>query len=182
MAKQRAIDLQLIKPIEGRSNGKGKITLNKLQKELLTELHVPFYDTCCETNNNPLGNPVRFINNSIEQFDGTSWVEIDVSVGPQGPQGLQGLQGMQGPQGDQGLQGIQGEKGDPGDPFDLTNLVEYADSTEAIANGASLWSLFRTGEFLKVVIPPVEPDFLVLGQEDGNEIHAEDDTPIEVEV
>lgn len=81
MAKQRAIDLQLIKPVEGRSNAKGKITLNKLQKELLTDLNVPFYDTCCESNQAPLGSPVRYSGGELEYFDGTGWVAAASSGG-----------------------------------------------------------------------------------------------------
>lgn len=49
MAKERAIDLQLIKPITpGSSGGKGKITLKNLFKIYFRELNVGFYDPCCD--------------------------------------------------------------------------------------------------------------------------------------
>lgn len=44
----RAIDLQLIKPVKpGSSGSKGKIFLKQLLKEELKELNVPTYDSCC---------------------------------------------------------------------------------------------------------------------------------------
>jgi len=46
--KNRAIDLQLIKPVTpGSSGAKGKITLKQLFKEELANLQVPTYDPCC---------------------------------------------------------------------------------------------------------------------------------------
>lgn len=49
MAKERAIDLQLIKPVTpGSSGGKGKITLKNLFKIYFRELNVGFYDPCCD--------------------------------------------------------------------------------------------------------------------------------------
>jgi hypothetical protein len=48
MAKERAIDLQLIKPVDlGSSGGKGKMSLRNLFKQELTKLGVPFTDPCC---------------------------------------------------------------------------------------------------------------------------------------
>lgn len=48
MAKERAIELQLIKPvIPGSSGAKGKIFLRHLFKEYFTSLNVGFYDPCC---------------------------------------------------------------------------------------------------------------------------------------
>lgn len=48
MPKERAIDLQLIKPvITGSPAAKGKIPLTKLFKEELDKLQVPYNDPCC---------------------------------------------------------------------------------------------------------------------------------------
>lgn len=48
MAKERAIELQLIKPvIPGSSGAKGKIFLRHLLKEYFTSLNVGFFDPCC---------------------------------------------------------------------------------------------------------------------------------------
>ncbi len=51
MPKERAIDLQLIKPIETNGiAGKGKISIKRLLKEELSKLSVPYNDPCCNTN------------------------------------------------------------------------------------------------------------------------------------
>lgn len=49
--KERAIDLQLIKPVQTGSPGaRGKITLKKLFKQELDRLNVVYSDPCCENN------------------------------------------------------------------------------------------------------------------------------------
>lgn len=52
MSRERAIDLQLIKPIEVGVNSKGKITIKKLFKEELNKLGVAYIDPCCDSNYN----------------------------------------------------------------------------------------------------------------------------------
>src|SRR5262245_61400597 len=49
MSKEKAIDIQLIKPVAaGTPAAKGKIFLKNLFKEYLTKLNVGFYDSCCD--------------------------------------------------------------------------------------------------------------------------------------
>lgn len=53
MAKERAIELQLIKPIQPGSPGsKGKITLRNLFKEYFNQLNVSYDDPCCTDDSN----------------------------------------------------------------------------------------------------------------------------------
>ena len=72
--KQRAIDLQLVKPVMGKTNLKGKITLRNLQKELLDDLNVAYADLCCvdEDEQIPNGAPVRYSEGQVQYFDVTT--------------------------------------------------------------------------------------------------------------
>jgi hypothetical protein len=84
--QNRAIDLQLVKPISKDSNIGGKITLKNLQKELLTQLNVPFGDFCCQVGSNlPLGAPVRLFEDEL-QFLGEDgvWTSVDIGGGGAG--------------------------------------------------------------------------------------------------
>lgn len=80
---ERAIDLQLIKPVKGKNNLKGKITLKKLFKEELSALNVPFVDPCCE-NAEPGSNcPI------LSQDEGNILECRDDGLFAEAPEGLQ---------------------------------------------------------------------------------------------
>lgn len=46
--KNRVIDLQLVKPISGKTNMKGKIAIKDLIKETLEDINVSYNDPCCD--------------------------------------------------------------------------------------------------------------------------------------
>jgi hypothetical protein len=79
--RDRAIDNQLIKPVNGVKGWKQKTKLIDLQKELAKALNIPFADLCCEEGfQSPLGFPVRWYNDELQQLnsDGT-WTAIETS-------------------------------------------------------------------------------------------------------
>jgi hypothetical protein len=77
--RNRAIDNQLIKPVNGLKGWKQKTKLTDLQKELAEALNIPFADFCCEAGvQTPLGFPVRYTEEGgLERLsdDGT-WISI----------------------------------------------------------------------------------------------------------
>lgn len=81
MKNQRVIDLQLIKPVNGKTNMKGKIALLSLWKEYASELHVPFADSCCSIDNQLLtGAPVKYNidEQTLEYFNTGEWLSISL--------------------------------------------------------------------------------------------------------
>jgi hypothetical protein len=81
--RKSSIELQLIKPVKGATNSKGRVNLLDLQKDLLDELHVAYADMCCPVGNQiPNGAPVRFANGDLEYFDVTTnaWVDATPAI------------------------------------------------------------------------------------------------------
>lgn len=76
--RNNSIELQLIKPVKGSTNNKGRISLINLAKLINEDLHVPFSDMCCSDleDRNPLGFPTRIFNDTLQYHDGTEWVDF----------------------------------------------------------------------------------------------------------
>ena len=78
--RDRAIDNQLIKPVNGVKGWKQKTKLIDLQKELAKALNIPFADLCCEEGYQaPGGFPVRYQDGELQGLnpDGT-WSTISI--------------------------------------------------------------------------------------------------------
>lgn len=108
----------------------GGIEAKELFELIANQLHIPFYDECCEDEQQLT---VRYDvdSNTLEAYDPTTkdFKTIILNNGTLGPQGIQGIQGIQGEIGPQGIQGEPGIDGG-GSSYEL-NLTTTGNSGAA---------------------------------------------------
>lgn len=77
--RKNSIESQIIKPVKGETNKKGRVNLFDLTKQTVQELNIPFYDSCCTAENYW---PTRYnsLLSRFERYNGTTWVEVPTPV------------------------------------------------------------------------------------------------------